>query len=172
LLPSPSMRSPSSPFSACELSDIDTLSDYPTLDDSVRSALILPPPGHWARGSLGSAEESSASEDEPSLPRRRKLRHRSRSPSPSNRPPRPPVRRRLTFPRHSSSADNGMANLGGNYDWLWPCTHCSPVSCWWEWPCHFCSHAGGRCSRPTSPWGGSWRTSSGPPAGFGGHSTS
>jgi hypothetical protein len=110
------MRSPSSAFSACELSDIDTLSDYPTLDDSVRPALILPPPGHWARGSLGSAEESSACEDEHPLPRRRMLRHRSRSPSPSSRPPRPPVRRRLTFPRHSSSADNGMANLGGNYD--------------------------------------------------------
>jgi hypothetical protein len=110
------MRSPSPPFSACELSDAKTLSNYPTLDDSVRSALILPPPGHWTRGSLGSAEGSSDSEDEHPLPRRRKLRHRLRSPSPSSRPPRPSVRRRPTFPRCSTRADDGMANLGGNYD--------------------------------------------------------
>jgi hypothetical protein len=110
------MRSPS-PFSACELSDIEVL---PDLHDSVRSALVLPPPSQWARGSLGSVEGSSGeSEDERPhpLPRRRKVRHRSRSRSPKNR--RPPIRRRLSVPRHrrhTPRADAGMANLGGNHD--------------------------------------------------------
>jgi hypothetical protein len=43
------MRSPS-PFSACELSDLE--GDLPDLHESVRSALVPSPPGHWARGSL------------------------------------------------------------------------------------------------------------------------
>jgi hypothetical protein len=110
------MRSPS-PFSACELSDIEVL---PDLHDSVRSALVLPPPGHWARGSLGSVEGSSGeSEDERPhpLPRRGKVRHRSRSRFPTDR--RPPIRRRLSVRRHrrhTPRADAGMANLGGNHD--------------------------------------------------------
>jgi hypothetical protein len=119
------MRSPSPSFSACELSDLES---FPDLNDSIRSALILPPPGHWARGLELAHESSGETEDKRPhlLARRRKLRHRSRSRSPSNRPS---VRRRLTFPRTATRAACGMANLGGNYDGtVSDCDDCARLS--------------------------------------------
>jgi hypothetical protein len=104
------MRSHSPSLSDCELSDIERLPELPALNDSVRSALVLPPPGHWARGSLEDAEESSDSEgDRPPHPvSRRNRRPRSRFRSFVGRH----VRRRLSFP-----SKVGMAHdVGGNHD--------------------------------------------------------
>ena len=80
------MRSTSPSLSVGELSDIETLPELPALHDSVRSALILPPPGHWARGSLGHAEGGSDSEEDQPHPLPRRNIRRSRSGSPKGSP--------------------------------------------------------------------------------------